>query len=204
MSVTANSAPASYFALQHPGVRVEVDGVDVALGEGRDADAHVVALADQRDQLVGVGQAALGRRPRRAGAAGRVAAQRHHVATPAASSSSRIAASSSVVWPTQVRCATGSSVVSRAMRSVIATVRSRVRAAGAVRHRHERRAVGLELGDRAPELLLPRLVLGREELERERPLAAREQLAHAQVPVRASCATAYGRDRAVRRHPSTG
>ena len=46
--------------------------------------------------------------------------------TPASLSSRRIAASSAVVCPTQVRCATGSMPVSRAIRSVIATVRSRV------------------------------------------------------------------------------
>ena len=40
--------------LEHARVLVEVRGVDVALGEGGDADAHVGALADQRDQLVGV------------------------------------------------------------------------------------------------------------------------------------------------------
>ena len=54
--------------------------------------------------------------------------------------------------------------------------------AGAVGHRHEGRAEGLQLGDRTPQLLLTGLVLGREELEGEGPFAPREELAHAQVP----------------------
>ena len=46
--------------------------------------------------------------------------------TPDSRSESRIRVSSAVVCPTQVRCAIGSSVVSRAIRPVIAMVRSRV------------------------------------------------------------------------------
>ncbi len=46
--------------------------------------------------------------------------------TPDSASEPRIRLSSSVVCPTQVRCAIGSIEVSRAMRPVMATVRSRV------------------------------------------------------------------------------
>ena len=49
-------------------------------------------------------------------------------------------------------------------------------AAGAVGDRDERRAVRLQGADRAPELLLAGLVLGREELERERPLTLADQV----------------------------
>ena len=63
----------------------------------------------------------------RAGTGQRVAAQREHVADARVGrATSRIRVSSSVVCPTQVRCAIGSSEVSRAIRPVIAMVRSRV------------------------------------------------------------------------------
>ena len=89
---------------------------------------------------------------------------------------------SSVVWPTQVRCATGSMLVSRAIALGDRDGAVAGGAARAVGDRHEGRAEGLELGDRLPELLLAGLVLGREELEGEGAVAAREALAHAQVP----------------------
>ena len=53
------------------------------------------------------------------------------------------------------------------------------RTAGAVGHRDERRPQRLELADRAPQHLLAGLVLGREELERERPAALPKQVADA-------------------------
>ena len=53
------------------------------------------------------------------------------------------------------------------------------RATGAVGHRHEGRPVGLEVADRLPQLGLARLVLRREELERERPTALADEAANA-------------------------
>ena len=58
--------------------------------------------------------------------------------------------------PTQVRCAIGVSEVSRAIRSVMRDGAVAGRAAGAVRHRDERRLQRLELADRAPQLLARR------------------------------------------------
>ncbi len=58
-------------------------------------------------------------------------------------------------------------------------------AAGAVGHRHERRPQRLELADRAPEHRLAVVVLGREELEGEGPLARAQPRAEARPLVEA-------------------
>ena len=96
------------------------------------------------------------------GTLARVAAQRHDVAHAGRSVGlDDLLELLAAVWPTQVRWAIGRSEVSRAIRPVICTVVSRVDAARAVRHRDERRLVGLELADRLPELLDAGLVAGR-------------------------------------------
>ena len=178
--MTANSAPASYLAF----ITATSSSSDAASrcpsGKAATPTENVAGLADERDQLGGVLDPALGARPtrcrgRRAGrrAARARCARRRRRASPGSGSSS------SVVCPTQVRCAIGSIEVSRAIRPVIAMVRSRVGAAGAVGHRDERRPQRLELADRAPQHLLAGLVLGREELEGEGPPALPQQVADA-------------------------
>ena len=117
-------------------------GVDVHLGEAGGADREVVLVADQLDQLAAVLEAALGRRP--LGLAGRrVAAQREDVlGCPASRIRSSVSRSSSAVAPTQVKWAIASRPCSALIEETMSTVLRfwSVRAAGAVGHRHERRA----------------------------------------------------------------
>ena len=191
--MTANSAPASCLATSTSASCVEARRVEVALGEGRDADAEVAALADQRDQLDGVGEPALGRRPRRAGPSGGSPRSAMTCCDARVGVGRRGSRSSSArVCPTQVRCATGSSEVSRAIRPVMRDGRVAGAAAGAVGHRDERRPVGLQGADRLPQLLLAGLVLGREELERERALAAARAARACSVRVPWSWRTSLG------------
>ena len=165
--------PGVLLGLQHAATSVvERRRVAVPLGEGRDPDRELVAgRADQRDQLRGVVDAAVGRHPRRARAVGRVAAQRQHVADARLGVASSRIAGQLLAWCARRRSGAPSAAWWSRGRSgsVIAMVRSRVRAAGAVGDRHEGRAQRLELADRAPQRLLAGLVLGREELEGERP-----------------------------------
>ena len=87
------------------------------LRKGGDADAVVAVALDQADEVLGVLQPLRVADP----LAVRVARR-----APAAASRPTRWRSSATEWFTAVRCAIGNSVVSVAIRSVIATVRSRV------------------------------------------------------------------------------
>ncbi len=157
-------------APHHPRVVLQRRRVAVPLGERRHPDPEVaVERVHQLDQLGGVVEAALGRRPTacRARPAGRRAAPARCARRPRRRRR-RIAAQllGGVADAGQVR--------HRRHRGLAGDPRGDPDralaggAAGAVRHRDERRAQRLELADRLPQHALALLVLGREELEGER------------------------------------
>ena len=94
--------------------------------------------------------------------------------------------SSATEWPTAVRWATGSRVVSSAMRWVILMVRSPVRAACAVGDGDERRAQRFQPADGGPQHVLVRIGARRHELHREMRSGRGKSVAdghHARQPI---------------------
>ena len=164
---------------QHVGVGVQGARRRVTLGERGHADPEVTARAGQLDQLDGVGQPALGRRPGRARSLARVATQEHHVldALGGVGVEDALQLVAGVADAGEVRDRRQRGLARDPAGDAHGLVAGA--AAGAVGHGHEAGAVGLQGVDRVPELLLAGLVLGREELEGERALTSLEDLAHA-------------------------
>ena len=171
--------PGARLRHEHVRVRVPRRRRRMTLGERRHADPEVAARARQLDQLDRVGQPARGRRPLRPRPVARVAAQQHHVLDPLGGVR--------VEDPLELRAGVpdAGQVGHRGQRGVAGDPAGDAdglvagAAAGAVGHRDEVGPVGLEGLDRRPQRLLAGLVLGREELERERALPLLEELAHA-------------------------
>ncbi len=161
---------------QHPDVVVEPGRLPVTLGERRDAHAERAEGADQSDQLAGVGEPALGRGPRRARTTGRVAAEHQHVAD----AGRRVGADHRAELLLRVPHA--GQVCHRHHRRLTGDPLGDLdgavpgRAAGAVRHRDERRPQRLQLAQRPPQRDRSGLVLGREELEGEGPSAGGDEV----------------------------
>ena len=145
--------------LQRERVVVEGLGVTVALGEGRDTHRQVGGLLDEGDQLGRVGDAALGRHPRRAGPLGRVAAQREHIAYAGILELGEDARElvGGVADARQVRHREHRGLARDPLGDGHGALAGA--AAGAVRHGDEGRVEVLELTDRAPQDLLTLVVL---------------------------------------------
>ena len=158
---------------QHVGVRVPRARSRVALGERRHTDPEVAARARQLDQLDRVGEPAVGRRPLRPRSVAGVAAQQHHVldALGGVRVEDPLELLAGVADTGQVRHRGQRGLPGDPAGDADRLVAGA--AAGAVGHRDEGGPVRLERADRRPELLLARLVAGREELEGERALTLR-------------------------------
>src|SRR5580693_2672978 len=149
--------------------------VDVGLREARGADRERVVGADQLDELARVLEAAVGLDPLELPGGG-VAAQREHVVDPGGAHlvERRAQLADGGADAREVRHRLQSVVLLDALDDLD---RLRARgAAGAVGDRYERRLERAQLGERGIQVALALLGLGGEELERERRLAAREQL----------------------------
>jgi len=179
---------------QHGRVRLQRRGLGVLVREGGDRDVERAQRSDELDQFDGMVEAVRMRRPRLAEPAWRVATQRQHVAH------AGVGIGADHLPQLRSRVADAGEMSHRGERGLLADTtgdvdhRAPVRATGAVGDRHERRVQALQAPDRLPQLGGTGRILGREELERVRPLTAREHRRHAdaaRTPTAARGATTH-------------
>ena len=161
---------------QDPGILLEAGRFGVALREGGHADTETAERSDQLDQLDGVVESAGMRLPGSVEAGGRVPAQRQE----GVDSDGRVLAHH--VGQLVAARPDAGEVRDGGQRRLAGDLagdphRPVARGApGAVGHRDECRAQGLDVADRLPEHALTVVGLRREQLERERPLPRRQRL----------------------------